>query len=101
MKKLFFLSLVFFICSCSAVRNIDTSGFSIEGNTVLLNGSPTAQLEGVEYALDNRKLVKELTFSLMENADMSKITNMIAFLHKKHPDYEIEVEVDIKKIGGL
>lgn len=101
MKKFFTLSLILTLLSCSTIKNIDTSGFSTEGNTVLLNGVPTAQLEGVEYALDNGKLVKELTFSLTDKADMSKITNMIAFLHKKHPDYEIEVEVDIKKVGGF
>ena len=57
-----------------------------------------AQLEGVELALDNNKMVREMTFSLMENADMSKVANMIAFLHEKHPDYEIEVEIDIEKM---
>ena len=60
-----------------------------------------AQLEGVELALDNNKMVREMTFSLMDNADMSKVANMIAFLHDKHPDYEIEVEIDVEKVKEL
>ncbi len=77
------------------------TGFTIAGNVVSYQGTPMAQLEGVELALDNNKLVREMTFSLMENADMSKVANMIAFLHEKHPDYEIEVEIDIEKVKDL
>jgi hypothetical protein len=74
------------------------TGFTIAGNVVSYQGTPMAQLEGVELALDNNKMVREMTFSLMDNADMSKVANMIAFLHEKHPDYEIEVEIDVEKM---
>jgi tyrosine-protein phosphatase YwqE len=77
------------------------TGFTIAGNVVSYQGTPMAQLEGVELALDNNKMVREMTFSLMENADMSKVANMIAFLHEKHPDYEIEVEIDVEKVKEL
>jgi hypothetical protein len=77
------------------------TGFTIAGNVVSYQGTPMAQLEGVELALDNNKMVREMTFSLMDNADMSKVANMIAFLHEKHPDYEIEVEIDIEKVKDL
>lgn len=77
------------------------TGFTIAGNVVSYQGTPMAQLEGVELALDNNKMVREMTFSLMDNADMSKVANMIAFLHEKHPDYEIEVEIDIEKVKEL
>lgn len=77
------------------------TGFTIAGNVVSYQGTPMAQLEGVELALDNNKMVREMTFSLMDNADMSKVANMIAFLHEKHPDYEIEVEIDVEKVKEL
>jgi hypothetical protein len=97
--SLLLLSSVLF--SCSALRNLDTTGFTIIDNTVYYNNVPTAQLEGVELSLDNNKLVREMTFSLMEGSDMGIVTNMIAYLHEKHPDYEIEVEVDLKMVGGF
>jgi hypothetical protein len=103
-KNMRLISLVILtttLVSCSTLRNLDTTGFSITDNTVYYNEVPTAQLEGVELSLDNNKLVREMTFSLMEGSDMGIVTNMIAFLHEKHPDYEIEVEVDLKMVGGF
>lgn len=101
MRVLFFFVLLAVISSCSVLKSYDTTGFTITDNTVYYNNVPTAKLEGVELSLDNNKLVREMTFSLMEGADMGMVTNMIAFLHEKHPDYEIEVEVDLKAVGGL
>ncbi len=101
MRLIYLLLLSSALVSCSALRNLDTTGFSIIDNTVYFNNVPTAQLEGVELSLDNNKLVREMTFSLMEGSDMGIVTNMIAFLHEKHPDYEIEVEVDLKMVGGF
>ncbi len=101
MRVLFFFVLLAVISSCSVLKSYDTNGFTITDNTVYYNNVPTAKLEGVELSLDNNKLVREMTFSLMEGADMGMVTNMIAFLHEKHPDYEIEVEVDLKAVGGL
>jgi hypothetical protein len=101
MKLFLFLFTIGLFFSCSVTRNFDTTGFSVNGNTVLFNGKAMAELEGVEFALDDNKLVKEMTFSLLEEADMSVVTNMIAFLHKKHPDYEIEVQINIEKVKEL
>ena len=99
MNKLFFLCVsVGLLYACSVTRSYDMTGFTIAGNVVSYQGTPMAQLEGVELALDNNKMVREMTFSLMDNADMSKVANMIAFLHEKHPDYEIEVEIDVEKM---
>jgi hypothetical protein len=96
MKLFLFLFTIGLFFSCSVTRNFDTTGFSVNGNTVLFNNKAMAELEGVEFALDDNKLVKEMTFSLLEEAD-----NMIAFLHKKHPDYEIEVQINIEKVKEL
>lgn len=102
MNKLFiFLFATGLFLSCSVTRNYDTTGFTVNGNTVFYNDKAMAELEGVEFALDDNKLVKEMTFSLLEEADMSIVTNMIAFLHKKHPDYEIEVQINIEKVKEL
>ncbi len=57
-----------------------------------------AELVGLEFALDNKKLVKELTFKVLETADNNKINNLIAYLHAKHPEYEIEVEIPFEEL---
>lgn len=90
-----FLTL-FIISSCSVTRNVSTEGFTIEGNIVSYQGKEMAELVGVEFALDDNKFVRELTFKLREGSDNSVINNLIVFLHKKHPDYEIEVEIDVQ-----
>lgn len=97
--KLFVLSIL--VASCSVTRNISTEGFTVEGNIVSFQGVPMAELVGVEFALDNGKFVRELTFKLKEGSNNSVINNLIVFLHKKHPDYEIEVEIDVERYGDL
>lgn len=98
MKKIIFLFTLVTIVSCNVLKEFDTTGFTIAGNTVSYNNVPMAELEGLEFAYDNRKLVKELTFTVLETANNNKINNLIAFLHAKHPDYEIEVEIPFKEL---
>ena len=59
------------------------------------------QLVGVEFALDDGKFVRELTFKLKDGSENSVIKKFIVFLHKKHPDYEIEVEIDVEHYNVL
>lgn len=96
MKALYFgifvLALLSF-SSCSVTKNIDTTGFTISGNIVSYNGKQMAELKGVEFALDNNKFVKELTFELLHGEDNDKVRNLIAFLHNHFKEYEIEVEI--------
>jgi hypothetical protein len=99
MRYLILLVVGSFIMSCSSLRSLDTSGFSIKENTVYYQDEAIAQLEGVEFALDNRKLVREMTFKMISNNHNDKINNLIAFLHEQHPDYEIELEVDMEMMG--
>ena len=100
MKKFIFISAFFLFAttSCNVLKQYDTVGFTIEGNTVSYNNVPMAELVGLEFALDNKKLVKELTFRVLETSNNDKINNLIAFLHAKHPEYEIEVEIPFEHI---
>jgi len=92
-----FLSL-FFLNSCSVLKEYSTEGFTIDNNTVSYNNVPMAELVGLEFALDNKKLVKELTFKVLGSSDNTKINNLIAYLHAQHPDYEIEIEIPFERI---
>jgi hypothetical protein len=101
MKKLLFIALTVALTSCSVFRNFDTTGYTTEGNTVFYNGVPMAKLVGVEFAYDDKKLVKELTFSLLEGDYNDKIVNLLAYLNDRYAEYEIEVEIPIEKYKDL
>ena len=101
MKKIFFLSLTILLFSCSTLKNFDTSGFTKKDFTVYLNGQPMAVLKGVEFAYDDGKLVKELTFELLDGDNNDKVVNLIAYLLQTYADYEIEVEIPIEKYRDL
>ena len=60
-----------------------------------------AELIGLEFALDDNKFVRELTFKVLPGSDNSVINNLIVFLHQKHPDYEIEVNIEIENYGEV
>jgi hypothetical protein len=101
MKKLLFIALTIALTSCSVFRNFDTTGYTTEGNTVFYNGVPMAKLVGVEFAYDDKKLVKELTFTLLEGDYNDKIVNLLAYLNDRYAEYEIEVEIPIEKYKEL
>lgn len=101
MKKALFVGLILFLSSCSVFRNFDTTGYTTEGNTVLYNGVPMAKLVGVEFAYDDKKLVKELTFTLLDGDYNDKIVNLLAYLNDRYAEYEIEVEIPIEKYKDL
>ena len=101
MKKLLFIALAIALTSCSVFRNFDTTGYTTEGNTVFYNGVPMAKLVGVEFAYDDKKLVKELTFTLLEGDFNDKIVNLLAYLNDRYAEYEIEVEIPIEKYKDL
>jgi hypothetical protein len=97
MKKLLSIVLTLALTACSVFRNFDTTGYTTEGNTVLYNGVPMAELVGVEFAYDDKKLVKELTFTLLDGDYNDKIVNLLAYLNDRYQEYEIEVEIPIEK----
>jgi hypothetical protein len=87
MRKLLFLVSLVALKSCNVLKEFDTKGFTIEGNTVSYNNVPMLELDGLVFVYDNLKLLKERTFKVLETADNNKINNLIAFLHAKHPEY--------------
>ena len=84
MKKIVgILGLTCVLVACSVTRKYDTTGFTIDKNYVYYKDEPMCELVGIEFALDDHKLVKELTFKVVDNSNNSKITELIAFLHEK------------------
>ena len=101
MKKLPYVAVFALLASCSIMKKYPTEGFSIEGNIVSYKNTPMAELIGLEFALDDNKFVRELTFKVLPGSDNSVINNLIVFLHEKHPDYEIEVNIEIEQYGEV
>jgi hypothetical protein len=101
MKKLLYVAVFALLASCSIMKKYPTDGFSIEGNIVSYKNTPMAELIGLEFALDDNKFVRELTFKVLPGSDPRVINNLIVFLHEKHPDYEIEVNIEIENYGEV
>lgn len=101
MKKLLYVAVFALLASCSIMKKYPTEGFSIEGNIVSYKNTPMAELIGLEFALDDNKFVRELTFKVLPGSDNSVINNLIVFLHEKHPDYEIEVNIELEQYGEV
>ena len=55
--SIFFFLSIFFLTSCSVLKEYSTEGFTIDDNTVSFNNVPMAELVGLEFAYDNKKLV--------------------------------------------
>ena len=101
MKTLIFSTLILLFVGCSVTRKYDISGFTTEGNTVYYNSQPMAKLKGVEFALDNNKMVRELSFELLNGDNNDKIHNLISYLHSRYNEYEIEVEIPSEEFNPM
>ena len=96
MKKVILLCLLSLgLFSCNVLKNVDVEGFTSSDNTIFYKGEKMAVLSNIEYSLDNKKLVKEMTFKLVNQNHGDKVKNLIAYINQKHPDWEIEIDFPI------
>lgn len=95
MKKLILLFLMLGIVSCDPLRKVSTDGYHFEKEYVMYHSDTVAKLSNIEYSLDNGKLVKEATFKLVDMSYGDKGKSIIAFIHKKHKDWEVELDYPI------
>jgi hypothetical protein len=101
MIKYIFITALLALTSCNVLKNYSTEGFTNENNIVYYNGVAMAKLSGIEFALDDNKFVKEMTFELIDGSNNDKIHNLIAYLHNVHKSYEIEIEIPFDKMEGV
>jgi hypothetical protein len=52
-----------------------------------------ARLSTIEYAWDNKKLVREMTYTIIDENYNHLAINIIKFSLNKSPEWEIEVEI--------
>lgn len=92
--KYLFIATAFF-ASCVTIKKIDISDFSSKENTIFYKTDTVATLSAIEYSIDNKKYVKEMTFKLINMNHADKVQNLLYFIHKRHPDWEIEIDYPI------
>ena len=96
MKKLILLYLLSLgLFSCNVLKNVDVEGFTSSDNTIFFKGEKMAVLSNIEYSLDNKKLVKEMTFKLTNMNHADRVQNFLYFVHQKHKGWEIELDYPI------
>ncbi len=95
MKKILILVSTLLV-GCTGVKKIDTTGFYSIDNTILYEKDTVAILSAIEYSIDNNRYVKEMTFKLVNMNHADKVQNLLYFVHKKHKDWEIELDYPIQ-----
>lgn len=80
---------------CLPLKKFDTTGFTSSGMSVYYNGEEMAKLSNIEYSLDDGKLVREMTFKLKSQQHSDRVKNLLAYIHSKHKNWEIEIDLPI------
>jgi hypothetical protein len=95
MKKLLLSILVSIMMSCSpsVLKNVSTEGITFIGTDIYYNDVMIARLSSIEYAWDNKKLVREMTYTIIDEEYNHLAINIIKFSLERLPDFEVEVEI--------
>jgi hypothetical protein len=92
MKKLLFV-LFLSSCSPSILKHAPTEGFSHVGTDVYYMGEKCATMTSLEMAYDNNKIVRECTLIITDEKFDQYALNIIKYMRKKVPHWEVEVEL--------
>ena len=80
------------LLGCSSIKKLDTTGFTSKNNTIFYEKDTIATLSAIEYSIDNKKYVKEMTFKLLNLNHADKVKNLLFFIHQRRKDWEIELD---------
>lgn len=92
MRKLFVL-LVLILSSCNPLKDISTDGLTYDGTNVFYKGELCATYSAIEIALDNNKVVREVTYLITEPRFNAQALSVIKLISQKNPNLEVEVEL--------
>lgn len=95
MKKALIITALAILASCSPLKDVDTSGLTHQGQDIYYNGQLAARLSSVELAYDSGKIVREVTFTLVDAKYNELALPIIAFM--RDHDNSIEVEVELRR----
>lgn len=93
MKKTILL-LTLFSFGCSPLLNVSTQGLSYDGTDVFYNGEICAKFSAMELAYDNKKIVREATFIIVNPKYNDKALPILKLVTSKNPKIEVEVQLN-------
>ena len=93
MKKTI-LWLTLFSFGCSPLLNVSTQGLSFDGTDVFYNGELCAKFSAMELAYDNKKIVREATFIIVNPKYNDKALPILKLVTSKNPKIEVEVQLN-------
>lgn len=99
MKKITILIVTTFIvmgCASNPLRNISTDKFSFQGTDIYYDGKLMAVMGNIEIAYDDGKIVREVTYRLVNDEHNEHVLGLIKYFRLRHPSWEIEVDVPYK-----
>lgn len=80
--------------SCSPLLNVSTQGLSYDGTDVFYNGELCAKFSAMELAYDNKKIVREATFIIVNPKYNDKALPILKLVTSKNPKIEVEVQLN-------
>jgi hypothetical protein len=94
-----FLTMIVSACGTKPrLSKIDTNGFTYQGTDVYFEGTLIAVLKSNEIGHDNNKIVREITYEIVEIKHQDKALSLVKFLHDLQPEYDVQVEVCATKV---
>jgi hypothetical protein len=93
MKKTIVL-LTLFSFGCSPLLNVSTQSLSYDGTDVFYNGELCAKFSAMELAYDNKKIVREATFIIVNPKYNDKALPILKLVTSKNPKIEVEVQLN-------
>jgi len=102
------LGMLFLMVGCStqkhglsgAYKNISTEEFSFIGTDIYYNGELCAQLGAVEVAYDDNKIVREITYIMVDERFDNVALGVLKYVRERKPSWEVEVELK-KELNSL
>ena len=81
------------LSSCNPLKDISTEGLTYDGTDVYYKGEICATYSAIEIALDNNKVVREVTYLITEPKFNPQALSIIKLISQKNPNLEVEVEL--------
>jgi hypothetical protein len=92
MKKIILL-FALVLSSCNPLKDISTEGLTYNGTDVYYKGEICATYSAIEIALDNNKVVREVTYLITQPKFNAQALSIIKLISQKNPNLEVEVEL--------
>jgi hypothetical protein len=92
MKKIVLL-FALVLSSCNPLKDISTEGLTYDGTDVYYKGEICATYSAIEIALDNNKVVREVTYLITQPKFNAQALSIIKLISQKNPNLEVEVEL--------